>query len=163
MTHVLHWAVALGFLAVLFRPWRWFKPAPAIGDDRPSLSDHVKRHGARIGAAGFFWTLAGWRSLREGSLRPLVHHAEWRAAWRVARALAIVAGVFIGAINTIAHAEESIVQFHGGVATPAQEFKSQDWRDTVRADQERAWQDALAYCRENPGLCTYHNVPLKDR
>jgi hypothetical protein len=45
----------------------------------------VKRHGRTMGASGFFWCLAGYRSMRRGSLEPIIHHAEWRAAWRLAR------------------------------------------------------------------------------
>jgi len=51
------------------------------------IVEHVQRHARRFSAAGFFWTLAAYRSLRERSLRPLVHHLEWRLAWRAAREL----------------------------------------------------------------------------
>lgn len=77
-THLLHWAIVITIFAIGLRPRRTVAVVA-------SLPGHVKRHGARIGAAGFFWTLAAWRSMREGSIEPLIHHAEWRAAWRVAR------------------------------------------------------------------------------
>jgi hypothetical protein len=63
-----------------------------------------------------------------------------------ARALAIVLTLLpIGA-----HAESSIVQFHGGIATPAQEFQSESWRDAIRANQENEFR---AWCADNPEAC----------
>jgi hypothetical protein len=54
-------------------------------DEQFRIVPHVAHHARRFSAASFFWTLAAWRSMREGSLTPLRRHAEWRLAWRMAR------------------------------------------------------------------------------
>jgi hypothetical protein len=45
----------------------------------------VVHHSSRASAASFFWCLAAFHALRQRSMRPLIHHAEWRMAWRLAR------------------------------------------------------------------------------
>jgi uncharacterized membrane protein YozB (DUF420 family) len=55
------------------------------GEQTHDRQFRIAHHARRFSAAGFFWMLAAWRSIREGSIRPLAHHAEWRTAWRLAR------------------------------------------------------------------------------
>lgn len=71
------------------------------------------------------------------------------------RSLAIVLALLL---PIGAHANE-LIQHPG---TDRQYFESPDWKRAVEQDGESQWRATLAYCRENPGACVYHNVPLKD-